>query len=98
MTDIVVTKWAELCELVFHYRKQGRWVFRGEGHTKLERKDGNWVPEKGQRRYELKPKIGRRGVFPPAIRTVFHHFPFAPELPHSVLPDASVIDEKIHRR
>src|SRR5262245_37478578 len=59
--DIVVKDWGELCELIFHYRKIGHWIFRGEGHTKLVEKDGAWVPEGNQELKELKPKIGRKG-------------------------------------
>jgi hypothetical protein len=59
-SDVVVKDWAELCTLVFHYRKQGHWIFRGEGHNKLVQKDGKWVSVKNSEHQGLKPKIGRK--------------------------------------
>lgn len=29
--DIVIRDWSHLCEQVFHYRKNGHWIFRGVG-------------------------------------------------------------------
>lgn len=44
--DIEIEDWAHLCRLVFDFRKDGHWIFRGES-----------VPDR-----ELKPKIGRKGA------------------------------------
>jgi hypothetical protein len=30
LQDVDVSSWAELCDRVFHYRKDGHWIFRGE--------------------------------------------------------------------
>lgn len=43
MTETIVESWAHLCDLVFQYRKNGHWIFRGEGT-----KDN-----------KLRPRIGR---------------------------------------
>jgi hypothetical protein len=41
--EIIIQDWAHLCDLVFCYRKNGYWIFRGEGSE-------DW---------KLRPKIGR---------------------------------------
>lgn len=41
--DIPINSWAELCDRVFHYRKDGHWIFRGVG----------------DKSFDLKPKVGR---------------------------------------